>query len=448
MRNTILLLSFVITLTQIFAQVKSGTNARIAAYTALEEYGMNPAQKDRLEYAIENIRIAAQDEKTADDPSTWRAYGMIMTRAAADEQLQKKELRAGIEAFDAYEKSLSMEISRAEVKGKTADKIASKQEFIDGFSQTAIALFRQGGVAFDAKKSKEAFENYVRLVKIPVITQNMDTKKKISTSFENGKEVIDMLALAAYYGGISACRIDSLAQAEAIMMPALKEKKLKEDMMKSAFTVLSESYLKLKNYEKARSTVAEARKLYPTDNGLLITEINIALQEGRLAELEEQLTLAVNADPKNVTLHFVMGNMYDELFRSKVDYEKWPVSDENLKLGKEFFAKACIWYQKALDLDPKDFNSVYSLGAIHVNFSNYFATFKNKNDKLKKDELAAVDKEYFSYVDKGLSYLLKAEQLDPNDLALIRALKEVYTRKSDEANYMKYSSKEKELQKK
>jgi tetratricopeptide (TPR) repeat protein len=181
---------------------------------------------------------------------------------------------------------------------------------------------------------------------------------------------------------------------------------------------------------------------------MLITEINSALQEGRLAELEGQLKQAVEQDPKNPMLHFVIGNMYDEQFRGKVNYEKWPVAAEDLKQGTEYFDKEIEWYSIALKIDAKHFNAMYSLGAINVNFSNYFATVLKNSDKMKKEERAAVEKEYLSYVDKGLGFLLEAEKIEPNDLALIRGLKEVYSRKSDDTNWSKYSTKEKELMKK
>jgi hypothetical protein len=83
-----------------------------------------------------------------------------------------------------------------------------------------------------------------------------------------------------------------------------------------------------------------------------------------------------------------------------------------------------------------------------VNFSNYYATLNKNSDKLKKEERAKIEADYFKYVDKGLEYLLEAEKIEPNDLSLIRGLKEVYSRKSDDANWSKYSAKEKELMKK
>jgi tetratricopeptide (TPR) repeat protein len=427
---------------------KSGSAARIAAITSFEEYNLNQQLIDKLEYALKNIDIACEDQKTADDPVTWRNKGQIYTAVARNQQLAKTYKNAASDAYVAWEKSLSMEESRAEVKGKTKDKIAGKQEFIDGFTTSAQALYTQGSYSFNEQNYEAAYNNFSKLYEIPTRTASFDLKKKIDLTFESGKEVVNMHSNAGFLGGIAAVKSGKLEEAEKMLRPLMAEKKIKDDDIKTCYRVLSGGYLEKGQTEKAKAIVAEGRKQFPGDFDMLITEINIALQEGRLAELEGQLKQAVDADPKNAMLHFVMGNMYDELFRGKVNYEKWPVAEADLKAGSEYFDKSVSWYQSALKIDPKHFNSAYSIGAIYVNFSNYYATLNKNSDKLKKEERAKIEADYFKYVDKGLEYLLEAEKIEPNDLSLIRGLKEVYSRKSDDANWSKYSAKEKELMKK
>jgi hypothetical protein len=431
----------------VFAQ-KSGSAARIAAITSLEEYKLNMQFKDKLEYALENIEISCNDPKTSDDPETWRNKGEICAAVAVDDQLSKKYKKVSGDAFVAYEKALSMEESRAKVKEKTVDKIAGKQLFIDGFTQTARALYRQGSFAFNEQNYELCFDLFSKLTQISGRTAGFDFKKRIVLTFESDKEEINMETNAAFLGGIAAVKVGKVEEAEKLLLPLMTGKKIKDDDIKTCYRVLSGGYFDKGQKDKAKALVADGRKQFPGDFDMLITEINIALQEGRLAELEGQLKQAVEQDPNNPMLHFVIGNMYDEQFRGKVNYEKWPVAEQDLKEGIEFFNKAIQWYSSALKIDQKHFNSMYSLGALHVNYSNYFATQMKNGDKMKKEERAAVEKEYLSYVDKGLGYLLEAEKMDPNDLSLIRGLKEVYTRKSDEDNYSKYSAREKELLKK
>jgi hypothetical protein len=62
MKNTILAV-LLFSSFGLFAQ-KSGSAARIAALTSLEEYKLNMQFTDKLEYALENIEISCNDPKT------------------------------------------------------------------------------------------------------------------------------------------------------------------------------------------------------------------------------------------------------------------------------------------------------------------------------------------------------------------------------------------------
>lgn len=434
----------------VYAQ-KSGAGARISAIAAVEAYNMNQQQnKQELENAKKDIDISCADAKTADDPKTWRYKGLICYLIALDAQLSTKYPTISGEAYDAYEKALSMEESKVEVKGKGKDKIAAKAEFIEGFNYTVKALYRQGTAAFNSKEWDASFSLFDKLLKIPARTADFDTKKKIEMTFEAGEETIDMAANAAYLGGMAAAKVDKLADAERMLLPLAKGKKIKDDDIKYIYRLLSESHYNAGNKDKAKTILGEGRKLFPTDYDLLISEINYALQEGRLGELETELNQAVAADPNNVELHFVMGNMYDELFRKNIETAntaKGAEMDKAHTAAKAYLDKSVAWYKKALKIDAKHFNSLYSLGAIHINYSNHFAT-KLQDEKLSKDDQKKLNDSYFEYVDLGMGFLLEAEKVNGEDVGLMRALKEVYSRKNDEANFMKYKEKENELLKK
>ena len=191
---------------------------------------------------------------------------------------------------------------------------------------------------------------------------------------------------------------------------------------------------------KKQGILTKARKKYPTNQNLLIAEINIALTEGKLQELEGKLKQAVEGDKENVELHFVLGNVYDGIFREKLEAGE----DE---LAKSFFEKAVSWYDKAAEIDPKHFNSSYSLGALHVNYSNSYAKAMNAITNMKDPKFKEYQNRYNELLDLGLAYLKTAEGIKPNDLGVAIALKEVYSRKDDEANYLKYKAKIEELKK-
>ena len=111
-----------------------------------------------------------------------------------------------------------------------------------------------------------------------------------------------------------------------------------------------------------------------------------------------------------------------------------------------FYKKAIDWYTKASVINPNHYNSVYSLGAIHVNYSNSIAKERNEIVDYKDPRLDKLDKEYTALLEKALKFLLAAEKINPKDIGSAIALKEVYARlkKYDQAE--EYGKKVKALQ--
>lgn len=424
-----------------------GGAARTSAMTYLAEYKMDAKQIPKLEMAKTKIDIAADDEKTADDPKTWRYKAEIYALIAKNDQTASKFKTAALDAYDALDKAVSMEEAKAEVKGKPKSKIAKRGDYVRVFQEVTPALYNNATTAYNAKEWENAYNHFERLIRIPSRTAEFDKRGKIDLTFTapSTGAVIDMETNARLLGGLAAIYLGKPENAEKMFMPGIKNKKFKEDDIKFAYSKLATSYFSAEQNDKAKAILKEARSLYPTNYDLLIAEINIALAEGRLAELEGELAQAVKADPENVELHFVMANMYDELFRKQIDASDGAVSDDEAKKGKEYFDKAVVWYKKAIAINPEHFNSLYSLGAVHVNYSNFFAIKIQNSEDISDEDRKKLEDSYDKYVDLGLEHLLNAEKVNGDDLGLIRALKEVYTRKSDEENYMKYSKKEKEL---
>ena len=134
-------------------------------------------------------------------------------------------------------------------------------------------------------------------------------------------------------------------------------------------------------------------------------------------------------------------NVYDGIFREKLEKGEATTAED-------FFKKAVNWYKKAAEIDPKHFNSAYSLGALHVNYSNSFAKAMNEISDYKDPKLKELQAKYDELLDAGLAHLLTAEKIKADDLGVAVALREVYCRKDDENNCTKYGDKVKSLQKK
>ena len=185
---------------------------------------------------------------------------------------------------------------------------------------------------------------------------------------------------------------------------------------------------------KAFIYLENGRKLFPLDNGLIFAEINYYLKVGQLDILTSKLKKAIEREPDNISVYTTLGNVYDQLNQKER-------TNENIIKADEYFKLAQSYFEQALSKDSKNFDAVYSLGAIYYNMA---ASMTIKLNALGNDYSQLGTKKYNSIKDemdghfnRALPYFLRAEKLDPNDQNTMVALKEIYTRKDDisKANY-------------
>lgn len=408
------------------------------AVMSLELYDTDKNKVEELEKAKKDIDFAAGHETTSSDPKVWRYRGKIYNRIAFNAKLKAEFKDAGLSALESFSKSWDLEVAKLESKGKPVGKIPAKVDFKTGFEGACRALYNGGADAYNAQDYDLAYKCFTGILTIKPKTVEGLAKKPVALVTVTK---IDMEQEAARLGGMAAVQLGKSKEAEELLMPLLEGKKISDEMIPTLYGMLASSYQKSGNNSKATAILAKARKMYPTNQSLLIAEINIALAEGKLKELESKLKQAVEGDKENVELHFVLGNVYDGLFREKLE-------QGDAALAGEFFDKAVTWYGKSLEIDTKHFNSAYSLGALHVNYSNNFAKEMNEITNMKDPKFKELEGKYNDLLDLGLAHLLTAEGIKPEDPGVAIALKEVYGRKNDENNYKKYKEKVDKLQKK
>lgn len=177
--------------------------------------------------------------------------------------------------------------------------------------------------------------------------------------------------------------------------------------------------------DQALKYLEEGAKKYPEDTQILFTKINHFLKDGKLDILVGELKEAIKKEPKNVTLYFTLGNVLDNLAQSEKDEAK----------QKAYAAEALEYYNKTLELDSKNVDAIYSIGA---SFYNKAAVFSKEMKKLESDfskegqkKYEAAEKSMLAEFDKALPYFQKAESLNANDRNTLIALKEIFARKND-----------------
>ncbi len=184
------------------------------------------------------------------------------------------------------------------------------------------------------------------------------------------------------------------------------------------YSSLANIYTSKKDTAKALSTILKGRKLFPDNYSLIIAETNIYLSTGKSKEAKDLLELAIQKDPTNPNLYFTIGTTYDALSNDT----------SKTKTGRDaFFKEAESAYKKAIELKPDFFDAIYNLGALY--FNDGVRIFQEAdlmvNDMTKYKELQLLFEDRWK---NALPYLEKALELNPNDYNTLLSLKQLYSR--------------------
>jgi len=173
------------------------------------------------------------------------------------------------------------------------------------------------------------------------------------------------------------------------------------------YKFLFDTKMNLDKKDEAFEVLKEGRAKHPDNQGLIIDEVNLYLQDDRLEEALENLELSLKNDPDNAVLNYSAGSVYDNL--GKTD-------------------QARVAYEKALSLKPDYFEANYNLGASYYNEAA--AIIKEVNDMplSKTKEMDAGTEKAKTIFAQALPFLEKAYSLDANDASTIASLKEIYVR--------------------
>ena len=410
---------------------QSAKSVRTEAVSSLENYRVNNTKVDELKNAQAKIDKSLQDAEQALDPKTWRYKATIYTAIADNDKLRAQYENPAIIAYDAWLKALALEEKKLADKGKSTNKIPARSEFKEGFEAVSTSLFNSAVEAWNTATSnyEAAYPFFKALLEMPNKTKNIFGDKAPAYRFKEQ----EMKRLA----GICAMNIGKMEEGEALLRPLLNsniEEKYKIDI----YNQMARAAIDNQQNTKAREFIAEGRKKYAKDQGLLRTEISLAIAERRLHEVEAQLDMAVKENPNDAELIFVMGSLNDEIFREKVRPAEHfaAIKAEDEKEGLVRYQKALDYYLMAVKANPKHFSSFYSLGVLQVNYANY--GFKKQEVEPKNNKWVQLSEDALN---KALEYLHQAETLSPTDKLVLDALHKVYFRKGDMAKSDQYKAK-------
>lgn len=398
-------------LTISFAHAQDGAQLAKQAGRALSEYATDPMNnKVKLDEAKQKIDQALQTPEAQALPSAWQLKGEIYSTIYDKDMVQKQfnpEARMSgdndaLEAFKGYSKALELATKRFE-----------KTDALKGLTSVQGGLINNGIFKYEAREYFKAYESSIAAVEChDLLIANAQKSMIPDTS------VADRL----YFAGYCALLANRNAVAISVFEPMIQKGDAKEEVYEALITAKTN----LGDNAGAKRALAEGRKKYPDNAGLLFAEINFYIKEGKLDELIYSLETAIQREPNNVSLYLNLGRVYDDLSQSERKAGNAPRS-------AEYFDRARENYMIATQKDPNGVDAHYQLGQLYYNkatlITQEMAGLGNTNQEQRKYN--ALYQEMNELFDQALPSFQKAESIDANDMNTLIALMEIYTRKED-----------------
>lgn len=361
-------LTFLISLVLLISiGLNAQTNKRTSAYMYL--------QNGQLDKAKESIDEAIVHEKTSVDAKTWLYRGQIYYQLATGNFPMFNNLAENAPNI-AYESLLN------------AKKYDAKEKYDDEISQYLSLLVQvfyvEGGTNFQEQNYGGAIEDFKKAYEISLANDVIDT-------------------VAAFNIGMAGVLSDNPAVA-AEYLEVCVDVQFDDPRV---YTFYNRSAKQLGDTTRAFEIIKMGRERYPNELSLLLEEAQLYLETDQKDLLLESLMKAVEADPGNANLYFLIGKTYDD---------------------KKEYITAEEYYKKAAEAKPDFFEAYYNIGAIYVNQAAEMQAQANDLPLNETDKYNELTEKAGEYLMQAVPYLEKALEVKPDDAPTIAALKESYSR--------------------
>ncbi len=384
--------SFILTALVLFSGlfVHAQNNKVVSAWNYLTQFDRD-SDDDALIKAREAIDAALKHEKTMGNSKTWHYKGLIELKLGSSEAHKDVAGDAINMASEAFSKSLELD-----------NKNRYRDDNIQNLGALATILSNEGIGHYNNKDFKNAYSSFSKILSVnEIVTQYSKNKPPMDTSSMKNA------ALCAQKANLDE---EALSIYQKIYDADIKDI--------GVLSSLGALYKKTGDDAKAKMIRAEARELFPENQGILIDEINELLANDKQEDAIDLLTEAITNEPEKAEYHFVLGTAKDKM----KDYEG-----------------AQSAYEKAIELNPEYFDAYFNLGAI---FYNKAADLTKQMQELSldaNDEYDRLNKESGDLFQQSLPFLEKAHTINKTDINTLNALKEIYAKIGDfdKSNAMK-----------
>lgn len=376
MKKHLLLIANILLVVSLFAQKPSLTKAYNCFY-----------DKD-YDKAKEQIDLCAADEKLSAKAQTWLYKGNIefllanreYSEKQKNESYQIKYPNAPIEAFDAFEKSISIN-----PKVEALDMMTAQ----DALAQLYPYLLVRGVDQLIANDFAGAKATLAKGIK----------------SYEMGTPQYPMNGDLYYY---YAYALESLG--ETAEMNQYYQKALNDGSQNPYVSAkLIDNYKTTNDRANIEKTLALAKEKNPNDMSVRLLEIDYAYWKGDSA-------LAIN--------------LLDQINLQSLKTVDEMVNMANFYIKEKRYEAAERLLARANAMSPNNFVILYNLGVCTYSFSEYYFNRQNQLaiQQGAKSDIEEAKSMSEQYLQEAAGYFEQARKLQPEDVNLLNTLRAIYVR--------------------
>jgi tetratricopeptide (TPR) repeat protein len=355
---------------------------------AIKEAQKNYSSK-KIPAAVEMMREAMLDPKTPFESSTFLLQAQIYVSASSD-VFAKKFPNAEDTAFMALQAALKFNDGSDFFKAITYPKI--EQEVL----KLSSALYSKGGNAYEQEGNfNGAADFYEKAYNTAMLLNQIDTIAlfNIALSAEKGED-------------------DSRAVKNYEILASMKYKNL------ALYQRLALLYEKAGKKDEASSMLDLSIEMFPEDSTAYLNAANENLNMDKYEKVFEICKVAQEEYPVYPLLYIVLGAAYE----NSGDMDN-----------------AEIAYRKAYEQDAEDYTTNFRIGAFYFNKGNIIKTAAENlplTEGAKYQTEKARAQEVFA---KAIPHLEKALELSPDNINVVRALRDTYNVIGDSAKATEYT---------
>lgn len=375
------------------AAFAAGLPSLVSAQTSAVTNAILNQRTGLLDKARADIDKAIVNEKTSTKAKTWFTRGEIY-QGMLESPIYSKQLQAGEglqKAFESFNKTIELDTKTGEF-GKQA---ITKMDNLYG------RAFNDAVTSYNAKDYDKAIASY----KLASQIKPQDTTAVLYSAYASEAKQ-DFPAAKTSYNQLLAMNYKSVTLYSRLFQMAKQEN----------------------NQSEASKILQQALVAYPTNKGFMLEDLNMSLAGGKGEDALGKINKSIAADPSNSNLFAVRGSMYDQQKKTEL-----AVAD----------------YKKAVELDPKNFDAQFNLGVYNYNKAADFYTKASKMD-LKTYQVSGkkAEVEGKKFFEAAVPYFERALELQPNDRNTLTSLKKIYFRLGRTAESARLETKLQSLDKK